>query len=180
MHIAFKFHYIHDNGLFTRLLMRIAERSPLQLTLYKEKGDHIIAASGDQSELEALAELVSRLIPQSLFLTEHSIEEIEMVDTSKQLKTEEVSYEIPYCPECQEQVMQTLDPFEECSVCGFSGIRLSFDDLRSFVNIEQDKPETLFESLAEQLIDTGKLSITTYSGVRNFSFKTKDQVQSRV
>lgn len=169
MHIAFKFHFIHDNGLFTRLLKRIAERSPLQLIVYKEKMDHIIAASGDQNELEALAELVSQLIPQSLFLSEHSIEEIEMIEESKQLSAEEVSYKVPYCPECQEKVMQTLDPFEECSVCGFSDLKLSFDDLCAFAKIEEEKPENLFETLAEQLIHRGKLSLLTYNGVRNFA-----------
>ena len=169
MHIAFKFNYIHDNGLFARLLKRIAERSPLQLTLYKEKTDHIIAASGDQSELEALAELVSQLIPQSLFLAGHSIEEREMIDESKQLIAEEISYEIPYCPECQTKVMQTLDPFEECSVCGFSNLKLTFDDLCVLTQTEEDKPEGYFETLAEKLISTGKLSLPTYNGVRNFS-----------
>ena len=169
MHIAFKFHYIHENGLFARLLKRIAERSPLQLTLYKEKGHHCIAASGDQSELEALAELVSQLIPQSLFLSEHTVEEIEMIDESKQLSAEDVSYKLPYCPECQEKIMQTQDPFEECSVCGFSDVKLSFDDLCTFVKIEKTRPEVLFETLAEQLLDTGKLSLPTYNGVRNFS-----------
>jgi len=169
MHIAFKFNYIHDNGLFARLLKRIAERSPLQLTLYKEKTDHIIAASGDQSELEALAELVSQLIPQSLFLAGHSIEEREMIDASKQLIAEEISYEIPYCPECQTKVMQTLDPFEECSVCGFSNLKLTFDDLCVLTQTEEDKPEGYFETLAEKLISTGKLSLPTYNGVRNFS-----------
>ena len=164
-----------------RLLKRIAKRSPLQLTLYKEKTDHIIAVSGDQSELEALAELVSQLIPQSLFLSGHSIEEIEMIDESKQLSTEDVSYEVPYCPECQEKIIQTLDPFEECSVCGFSDIKLSFDELRAFVDIEEDKPEILFETLAEQLIKTGKLSLPTYNGVRNFSLlDTQEDMNSGI
>jgi hypothetical protein len=181
MHIAFKFNYIHDNGLFTRLLKRIAERSPLQLTLYKEKTNHIIAASGDQSELEALAELVSQLIPQSLFLSDHSIEEIEMIDDSKQLGTEDVSYKVPYCPECQERVMKTLDPFEECSVCSFSDVKLSLDDLCVFTKTEEEKPEGLFEILAEQLIKTGKLSLPTFNGVRDFSLlDTQENINSGI
>ena len=139
------------------------------MTLYKAKMDHILAASGEQSELEALAELVSQVIPQSLFLLEHSVEEIEMIDESKCLSAEGASYGVPYCPECQEKVMQSLDPFEECSVCGFSEVKLSFDDLCAFVKIEEEKPENLFETLAEQLINTGKLSLLTYNGVRNFS-----------
>lgn len=169
MYIAFKFHYIHDNALFVRLLKRIAERSPLKLTLYKEKMDHIIAASGNQYELEALAELVSQLVPQSLFLVEHSIEEIEVIDGSKQLSDEERVYEVPYCPECQEKIMQTLDPFAECSVCGFSDVKLTFGDLCTFVNIEEEKQERLFDILADELIGSGKLSLPTYNGVRNFS-----------
>ncbi len=169
MHIAFKFHYIHDNALFTRLLKRIAERSPLKLTLYKENMDHIIAASGNQSELEALAELVSQMVPQSLFLVEHSIEEIETIDESKQLSVEDTVYKVPYCPECQTKVMQTMDPFEKCSVCGFSDETLTLDDLCAFVEIEEERPLSVFETLAERLIKSGRLSLPTYNGVRNFS-----------
>gem|GEM_PF-6736252 len=36
MHIAFKFKYIHDNGLFTRLLHRIDTLSHTALSLHKE------------------------------------------------------------------------------------------------------------------------------------------------
>lgn len=181
MHIAFKFHYIHDNGLFARLLKRIAEKSPLQLTLYTQKMDHIIAASGDQSELEALAELVSQLTPQSLFLSGHSIEEIEMIDESKQLSTEDSFYRVPYCPECQAKVIQTLDPFDECSVCGFSDVKLSFDDLLVFTKTEEETPAGLFETLTEQLINTGKLSFPTYNGVRNFSLlDTQEDINSGI
>ena len=51
MHIAFKFHYTHDNGLFVRLLKRIRERSSLPVTLIQEKHTYIIEATGEQKEL---------------------------------------------------------------------------------------------------------------------------------
>jgi len=78
MHIAFKFNYHHDNGLFDRLLARIAERSSLELTVYREKREYGIEASGDQDQLETLAELVSAMVPKSLFLKGHTVEAVEV------------------------------------------------------------------------------------------------------
>ncbi len=76
MHIAFKFHYIHDNGLFTRLLNRIQELSDIPLSLYEEDRNYTIEAEGDQDALEILAEQISTLVPQSLFLQDYKIEAI--------------------------------------------------------------------------------------------------------
>ena len=169
MHIVFKFHYIHNNGLFTRLLERIREESALPIRLYQEKMDYIIEATGDQSELEALAELVSSLVPQSLFLAEHSIEAIETPQELEPLKEENCAYKIPYCPECQDKIMKTLNPFESCNVCGFSDVKLSFEKLRSFTKTDGVAVEELFEKLADHLIETGSLFLLTYNGTRNFS-----------
>lgn len=163
MHIAFRFHYIHNNGLFTRLLERIAEKSSLKTTQYKEEDEYIIAAWGEQSELEELAELVSKIVPQSLFLSDYSIEEVETIDESKSLAEENSSYEIPYCNECQDTIIQTFDPFVPCEICGFSNTKISSED----IGAQTVKP--FFEELADILIETGKLSLLTYNGSRNFS-----------
>ena len=76
MHIAFKFQYIHDNGLFTRLLGRIQELSTIPISLYEDGMHYRIEASGDQEVLETLAEQISTLVPQSLFLRDYKIEEV--------------------------------------------------------------------------------------------------------
>jgi len=106
MHIAFKFEYIHNNGLFTRLLNRIQELSTIPFSLYKEDIHYKIEASGDQSDLETLAEQISTLVPQSLFLRDYKIEEIHKEeddeDTTASLSDNHTSFKIPYCPECQE------------------------------------------------------------------------------
>ena len=78
MHIAFKFKYTHDNGLFTRLLNRISQRSSLPLSLYREGPEYRVEASGEQAELEILADDISALVPRSLFLGEHAIEAIDV------------------------------------------------------------------------------------------------------
>ena len=77
MHIAFKFEYIHSNGLFTRLLNRIQELSAIPLSLYQKDHYYTIEASGDQTDLETLAEQISTLVPRSLFLRDYKIEEID-------------------------------------------------------------------------------------------------------
>jgi hypothetical protein len=51
MHIAFKFKYIHSNGLFARLLYRINELSKLPLSLHQEGTEYRIETSGDQLTL---------------------------------------------------------------------------------------------------------------------------------
>ena len=68
MQIAFKFKYIHDNGLFSRLCKRISEVSPLDINFYNEGNIFCIESSGTQTQLEGLAELISSIVPQSLFL----------------------------------------------------------------------------------------------------------------
>ena len=181
MRIAFKFHYIHDNGLFSRLLERVKEKSSLELTLYQEKFDHVIEASGDQSELESLAELVSSLIPQSLFLSEHSIEEVKEPYASHGLKKDESEFNVPYCPECQEKIIETLDPFEPCSVCGYSEKKLSIEEFKSFASTDAQAAKMLFEDLAEKLINEQKLTLMTYKGIRNFSLLgTQESAESGI
>ena len=169
MHIAFKFRYIHDNALFSRLLESIREKSTLELLLSKEMKDYIIEASGNQSELEALAELVSRLIPQSLFLSKHSIEEIKRAGGYKPLAQQSTPYMVPYCPQCQDMVIKTLDPFEPCLVCGFSDLRLSFEELNISLNREEKRAEVLFDEMADSLMKEERLSLRTYNGMRTFS-----------
>ena len=174
MHVAFKFHYIHDNGLFTRLLERIREKSPIKVTLYKEQMDYFIEASAGQSELEALAELISSLVPKSLFLRNHSIEEIESMDESRSLASEGTRCEIPYCPECQENIMQTLNPFIPCKVCGLSKTLISLEELASFVQSGAKTAKVLFEELADLLIEKSTISLPTYNGTRTFSLLGRD------
>lgn len=175
MHIVFKFHYIHDNGLFARLLERIREKSILTIRLYQEGMDYFIEATGEQSELEPLAELVSTLVPQSLFLSEHNIEAVEAPQELQPLVQKNCTYQIPYCPECQDKIMQTLNPFEPCNVCGFSDVELSFDALKELSKSEVNTAEELFEELADQLIEEGALSLPTYNGTRNFSLLSNQE-----
>jgi len=175
MHIVFKFNYIHHNGLFNRLLKRIAEKSPLALTLYQEHNKYMIAASAEQEELEALAELVSQIIPKSLFLFEYSIEEIENIDESLSLAEEKNAYTVPYCPECQNDIMQNLNPFIECSVCGFSERKIELNDCLDFTQKQAKDSEELFSKLADDLIDKGRLCLCTYNGERRFSLLSEDE-----
>ena len=173
MHIAFKFHYIHDNGLFTRLLNRIGELSSLPLSLYEEGQHYRIEVSGNQTELEALAEQISSLVPQSLFLRKYSIEEVVqeegIPDVSTSLEQQNRPFKIPYCPECQEKVIETLDPFVPCDVCGFSDTSLSFESLTKFTGLNADTVEEFFMQLADILIEKGELTLPTYNGIRRFS-----------
>jgi len=183
MRIEFKFHYIHDNGLFTRLLNRMAELSSLSLSLYKEGMDYRIEASGEQAELEALAEQISALVPQSLFLRDYSIEEIdeEESDSVKGIGTlsqKNTPYKIPYCPECQKRVIKTYDPFLSCKVCGFSETSLSFESLKEFTGLTADTAEAFFMQLSNDLLETGELSLPTYNGVRRFSLLNSNAQKS--
>jgi hypothetical protein len=173
MHIAFKFHYIHDNGLFARLLNRIQELSTIPLSLYTEGMYYIIEASGDQSVLETLAEQISTLVPQSLFLRDYKIEEIDKEEESaaitSSLPENHVPFKVPYCPECQKSVVKSLNPFTPCSVCGFSETSLTIEGLSTFTGITAPTEEAFFIQLANVLSDTGELKLPTYNGVRRFT-----------
>lgn len=174
MHIAFKFQYIHDNGLFTRLLRRIQELSPIPISIYEDGVHYKIEASGDQSTLEALAEQISTLVPQSLFLRDHKIEEIHKEEKDGEnlitsLSPEKMLFKIPACPECQKKVIKIFDPFVPCSVCGFSENSLTMETLTTFSGLTAVTEEAFFTQLANVLIETGKLTLPTYNGIRNFS-----------
>lgn len=173
MRIAFKFHYIHENGLFTRLLNRIQELSDIPLFLYKEDQHYTIEAEGDQSMLESLAEKVSALVPRSLFLYVSKIEAVEESQADgtvvEPLPYNRTSFKIPYCPECQESVINTFDPFMPCSVCGFSDISLSMDDLITYTGVDANDHKEFFQKLAEELVQKGELTLPTFNGIRCFS-----------
>lgn len=171
MHIAFKFKYTHDNGLFTRILNRIATRSSLPLSLYNEGSEYRVEASGEQAELEILADDISALVPQSLFLSGYAIEEVleEKVQGSEYLDQDVTFYQVPYCPECQKKVIETFDPFCKCDVCGFSDISLALEDLSTYTGVSVESHESFFDHLANQFIEKGELSLPTYNGIRRFS-----------
>lgn len=172
MHITFKFEYIHDNGLFTRLLNRIQELSVIPVCLAEHGNHYKLEASGNQAELEALAEQISSLVPRSLFLKNYTIQETEGVECDRlpaRLSEKNTPFQIPFCPECQKHVIHTLDPFKLCDVCGFSESTLLLDALKSFTGVTADTPEAFFRALAETLSETGELSLPTYNGVRHFT-----------
>ncbi len=173
MRIAFKFHYIHDNGLFTRLLNKLSENSELPLSLYKNGHHYKIEASGEQIELEALAEKISTLVPQSLFLRDYTIEEVHKEEDAENAVTfltkEEISFHIPYCPQCQKRVIETYNPFVECAVCGFSDVSLEMEDLVSHSEISAETGEQFFIQAADLLLEKGELTLPTYNGLRRFS-----------
>ena len=179
MHIAFKFKYIHNNGLFTRLLNRIEELSAIPLSLYEEGTDYRIEASGEQTELETLAEQISSLVPQSLFLQEYKIEEIDQEEDSENepvsLSQNDIQFEVPYCPECQESVIKTLNPFITCSVCGFSETSHSMEDLSTFAGFTAPTEEAFFIELANVLSEKGEITLPTYNGVRRFSLLNSNE-----
>jgi hypothetical protein len=173
MHISFKFEYIHDNGLFTRLLNRIQELSAIPVCLYQDSKHYKIEATGTQVELEALAEQISSLVPRSLFLRDYKIEEMHKGEECDilpaRLPEKNSPFQIPFCPECQKRVTQTLDPFIPCDVCGFSEISLSLDGLKNFTNITADTAEAFFKLAADTLSATGELNLSTYNGIRHFT-----------
>jgi len=177
MRIAFKFHYIHDNGLFTRLLNRIEELSDIPLSLYKKNHHYPIVAEGDQTALEKLAEQISILVPRSLFLKASKIEEFDE-DTENicsPIPQNNTLYEIPYCPECQTSVIEMFDPFTSCPVCGFSDLSISMHDLISHTGIEVKTNETFFQLLADKLLEEGQFTLPTYNGVRHFSLLSSQE-----
>ena len=175
MRIAFKFKYIHNNGLFTRLLEHVGQKSDLVLNLYEDASDYVIEACGDQGELEALAELVSSLIPQSLFLLAHHIEELDEEGGDKPLVKKRENYAVPYCPECQNRIMQTYDPFEECEVCGFSGSELSLEQMNRALQTDFKSAKELFTEAARRLIVDKEIRLMTYNGTRTFSLLSRGE-----
>lgn len=169
MHIAFKFHYLHDNGLFVRLLKQIREYSSIGVTLVQDKNYYILEATGEQTELEELAQLISALTPQSLFLHDYSVQEEEVLHNPQPFIETNNPYSIPCCPQCQQKIILTLDPFEPCNVCGFSEVTLSLEHLRAFTHVEAFTPNELFTVLAQRLIKNQKVILPTYNGIRRFS-----------
>lgn len=179
MHIAFKFHYTHDNGLFVRLLKRIREQSSIPVTLIHNNDTYIIEATATQSDLEALAELISTLTPQSLFLHNCTIVEGESLQETQALLPKYTAYKIPCCPECQQKILYTLDPFEPCNVCGFSEITITLDDLLTFTQSDAKTADTLFTQLAQHLIEREEITLPTYNGLRRFSLlKTQEREEN--
>jgi hypothetical protein len=171
MLIAFNFQYIHDNGLFIRLLNRIEELSNISLSFYEEDNRYKIVAEGDQVDLESLAELISTVVPKSLFLKEYKIEKIDKEDLEGEssLSQRNTLFKVPYCPECQENVVKTFDPFIPCSVCGFNETPLCMDDLTSFTGITTTSNKDFFLQLANIFREKGEITLPTYNGIRRFS-----------
>ncbi len=174
MRIAFKFHYIHNNALFDRLLQEISGNSSLPLETYKENENYIIGASGEQSELEELAELISTVVPQSLFLRGYTLEELKVPNEPQPLSVKKTYFSLPCCPKCEQKIALTLDPFEQCNICGFSNQKLCMEDLLLSAQIDLHGGDEVFSELAERLIAEGVLVLPTFNGIRRFSLLGKE------
>ncbi len=173
MHIVFKFTYIHNNGLLNRIFEEISLLSNVAIKHYQDENRFRLEASGNQPELEQLAELVSSMLPQSLFLLTSSVEEIVERSNITSTKDNVVDYQIPYCPSCQNKVIDTLDPFNLCNVCGFTNQKLSFEDISDGVlNENSGNIEEYFLNLADELIEKEEIELLTYNGKRRFSLLT--------
>lgn len=174
MRIAFKFRYLHGNGLFARVLEEVRTRSKLPVELYRAGEEYRLEASGTQEELESLAEQVSVLAPQSLFLRGYAVEASDGSEGDVLRGQPDAPHQIPCCPECERKVVGSLDPFEPCSVCGFSDTVLGLEDLCAHAGIDTKDAAVLFRELGERLIAEGSLSLPTYNGIRRFSLLGSD------
>jgi len=116
-------------------------------------------------------------------LEEYKLEEIDELKEGQSI-LEPVSwsnsaFEVPYCPECQENVINTLDPFYPCSVCGFSKSTLSMDDLSAFTGMKVSTPEAFFMDLANVLSEKGVLTLPTHNGIRHFSLLSSNEKSAK-
>ena len=175
MNIAFNFDYQHHNGLMSRLLNAIKKSAATTVYLQQDDTRYSLEASGDQETLEALAQLVSSMVPLSLFLQEPQLQEIETIE-AKDAFLEDSSrfYEVPYCPTCQDGVVnQTLTQFDQCDVCGCSDPQFSYDSV-----MEQFSGDDFYASIdkkAQELIDSGVITLRTSNGERSLSINEKEQ-----
>lgn len=161
MHIALTLTYTHDNDLPARLFERIAALSPVAVSCFRDGDLYTLEASGDEAPLKQLVETASALIPQSLFLHAHTLDAVETRRVPAPYTATPAAPGIPYCLECQHTILQTLDPFGDCPVCGDAD--LAFETPQS--------PEAFFMDLAGVLKTTGTLRLQTYNGVRTFSIR---------
>ncbi|MGB6018805.1 MAG: hypothetical protein WBF77_04345 [Sulfurimonadaceae bacterium] len=178
MNIAFNFDYQHHNGLMSRLLNAIKKRAATTVYLQQDHNRYTLEASGDQETLEALAKLVSAMVPLSIFLKEPLLKEIESIEAKDQFLEESSRYyEIPYCPTCQEGVIdQTLTQFDQCEVCGCSDPKVSYSELTELFG--SDDFYKNIDKKAQELIDQGVITLRTSNGERTLSINEKVQTSS--
>jgi len=156
MIIQYSFNYIHNNGLFIRLLNKIAKVTKIEVYLEKIDENYFLEAKGEQSELEELAGKISSVIPSSIFLKSSSIKEIENFNTTNtELKDNTKFYAVPFCIECQDMILNNQRDLNlDCKICGFSDVKLGIEDL--------DTKVTEFKK-------NGQCELETFNGKRVFS-----------
>ncbi|MEN8147335.1 MAG: hypothetical protein ABFR02_06935 [Campylobacterota bacterium] len=175
MNIAFSFTYTHHNGLMSRLLNAVKKRAATTVYLQQDGDHYTLEASGDQETLEALAELVAAIVPLSIFLQEAQLQEVESITADDHfLKDNTRFYEVPFCPSCQDGVIdRTLTEFDRCEVCGSSDPQKSYSSL-----MEQFNGNDFYESIdqkAQELIDKGVITLRTTNGERTLSINENVQ-----
>lgn len=175
MNIAFNFDYRHHNGLMSRLLNDIKKRAATTVYLQQDDNRYSLQASGDQETLEALAELVSSIVPLSIFLQEPELLEIDSIEAEDQFLEDKADfYEVPYCPSCQEGVInQTLTEFDLCEICGCSDPQKDYGSLMTQFN-----GDDFYEGIAKkakELIDHGVITLKTTNGERTLSINEQTQ-----
>lgn len=178
MNIAFDFEYLHHNGLMCRLLNAVKKQAEIPVYLHNDKAQYTLQAAGNQKELETLAELLSSMVPLSLFLQEPHLCEIDTIEAEDAfLDDTSPFYEIPYCPTCQEGVLnQTLSSFERCEVCGCSDPKIDYTTvMRQF---DGDDFYRAIEQKALELIANGAITLLTSQGERRLSISEQAQDSS--
>ncbi len=175
MNIAFNFDYRHHNGLMSRLLNDIKKGAATTVYLQQEDNHYSLQACGDQETLEALAQLVSSTVPLSIFLQEPELLEIDSIEAEDQFLEDKADfYEVPYCPSCQEGVInQTLTEFDLCEICGCSDPQKDYGSLMTQFN-----GDDFYEGIAKkakELIDHGVITLKTTNGERTLSINEQTQ-----
>ncbi len=169
MNIAFNFDYRHHNGLMARLLNAVKKETSTKVYLQQDRNRYTLEAKGDQKTLEALGELVSKMVPLSLFMQEPRLHQIESITAKDQFLEDTSSYyEVPYCPTCQEGVLtQSLTRFDQCEVCGCSAPKVPYSTV-----MEQFSGDDFYAAVdkkAAELIDQGHITLQTVGGERLLS-----------
>jgi len=161
MIIQYRFEYIHNNGLFIRLLNKIASDSLLDIFLRKEGEHYFLECEADQEPLEQLALKISAIVPSSLFLKEAALKEVtEFSCSDRSLEDDTKFYAIPFCIECQNSILENPNNLQlECKVCGFSDVD----------TIDVDR----IDRGVEEFNATSEVTLVTQNGERVFSKSSK-------
>jgi len=173
MILKFVFEYCSTSLVYEKILLRTLKDSSLNGVLQKDNLSLFMFVEADEDRLEEFAKVLSKELPHSLFLKSSKVEVVEKMPQVDFKLPNYPRRDLPFCPKCFREALQSSDPFTKCEVCGY-GVQKSELIYKNFAKEIRGNNEEIFINLANAVKNGAIVKVKTFNGYKKIAKATKE------